>query len=184
MMNKSIIILLTVLTLVSCKDKKTPTTTDEAVIEVKSNVTDKIKESRKKSPKFTNLENFDGSKTSLDDLKGKYVYVDVWATWCPPCRKEIPFLQKIEKQYRDKNIVFVSLSVDKVTDKEKWKKMITAKKMSGIQLFSGSNQAFVNAYKVNSIPRFILIDDNGNIANDNATRPSDATGIAQLFSEI
>merc|ERR1711916_38022 len=61
------------------------------------------------SPKFVNYENNAGGKTSLDDLQGKYVYIDVWATWCGPCIQEIPSLKKIEKQYHNKNIEFVSI---------------------------------------------------------------------------
>lgn len=64
------------------------------------------------SPTFENYENFNGEKTSLSDLKGKYVYIDVWATWCGPCKAEIPSLKKVEKEYHGKNIAFVSMSID------------------------------------------------------------------------
>ena len=63
------------------------------------------------SPSF-NYDNYAGGKTKLEDFKGKYVYIDVWATWCGPCRAEIPFLKKVEEKYHDKNITFVSISVD------------------------------------------------------------------------
>jgi hypothetical protein len=66
------------------------------------------------SPKFTNYENYNGGTTSLDDLKGKFVYIDVWATWCGPCKVEIPHLKEVEKEFHDKNIAFVSISVDKI----------------------------------------------------------------------
>ena len=61
------------------------------------------------SPSFVDYENYNGGKTSLADLKGKYVYIDVWATWCGPCKAEIPSLKKIEKEYHGKNIAFVSV---------------------------------------------------------------------------
>jgi thiol-disulfide isomerase/thioredoxin len=63
------------------------------------------------SPEF-NFENHKGGTTKLSDIKGKYVYIDIWATWCAPCRQEIPYLQKIEKKYEDKRIAFVSISID------------------------------------------------------------------------
>ena len=56
------------------------------------------------SPTFDNYINFEGGTTSLSDLKGKYVYVDIWATWCGPCKREIPSLKKVEEQFHGKNI--------------------------------------------------------------------------------
>ena len=115
-----------------------------------------------------------GGTTSLDDLKGKYVYIDLWATWCNPCKREIPFLQKVEKQFHDKKIEFVSISVDVKKDHEKWKKMVTDKELTGVQLFANDNwnSQFVKDYMVSGIPRFILIDPNGNIVSPDAPRPS------------
>lgn len=125
------------------------------------------------SPKFSNYENYDGSKTSLDDFKGKFVYIDLWATWCAPCKKEIPFLKTYEKEFRDKNIVFVSISTDRVKDYNKWKKMVADLQLTGVQLFANGDTSFESAYEVTGIPRFILIDPQGNIVDPNAPRPSD-----------
>ncbi|MEC3908159.1 TlpA disulfide reductase family protein [Tamlana sp. 2201CG12-4] len=128
----------------------------------------------KPSPKFVNYENYKGGTTSLDDLKGKYVYVDVWATWCGPCKREIPFLKEVEQKYHGKNIEFVSVSIDRVSDHEKWKTMVKDKELGGIQLFADNdwNSKFVKDYQIQGIPRFILIDDQGNIVDPNAPRPS------------
>ena len=126
----------------------------------------------KASPKFIDYENFKGGTTSLDDLKGKYVYIDVWATWCQPCKAEIPYLQKIEKEYHNKNIVFVSVSLDEKRSYETWKSMVKDKDLGGIQLYAKGDKSFATAYRVRSIPRFILIDAEGNIINANAPRPS------------
>ena len=137
------------------------------------------------SPKFENYENFAGGTTSLDDLKGKFVYVDVWATWCGPCKREIPFLKELEGKYRGKNIEFVSVSVDKAADHDKWQKMVKEKELKGIQLFSDKDwdSDFVKGYLIKGIPRFILIDPNGNIVNSNAPRPSDSK-LIDLFNEL
>ncbi|WNW01476.1 TlpA family protein disulfide reductase [Tenacibaculum sp. HL-MS23] len=135
------------------------------------------------SPKFVDYENFKGGTTSLDDLKGKYVYVDMWATWCNPCKQEIPFLQKVEKQYHNKDIEFVSISVDSERDYETWKKMVADKNLTGIQLYSKRDKSFAGAYKVNSIPRFILIDPQGNIVDANAPRPS-SPRLIELFNSL
>ncbi|WP_300567336.1 TlpA disulfide reductase family protein [Flavobacterium sp.] len=136
------------------------------------------------SPKF-DYENYKGGKTSLESLKGKYVYIDVWATWCGPCRKEIPSLQKVEEQYEGKNIEFVSLSIDAKKDYEKWKKFVDEKKLGGIQLFADNdwNSQFAKDYAIEGIPRFILIDPNGNIVSADAPRPSDPK-LIQKFTEL
>jgi len=133
------------------------------------------------SPLFT-YENFKGGTTSLSELKGKYVYIDVWATWCGPCRQEIPFLQTIEKKYHGKNIEFVSVSVDKAKDHDKWQKMVTDKSLGGVQLFADKDWSsdFIQAYGINSIPRFILIGPDGKVIDADAKRPSDPALQAQL----
>lgn len=127
------------------------------------------------SPSF-DYENFKGGKTKLEDLRGKYVYIDVWATWCGPCRAEIPHLKEIEKKYHNKNIEFVSISIDTKKDYDKWKKFVAEKELSGIQLYADNdwNSEFVKDYNINGIPRFILIDPKGKIVNANADRPSSA----------
>ncbi|ARV16070.1 TlpA family protein disulfide reductase [Polaribacter sp. SA4-12] len=136
------------------------------------------------SPKFVNYENNAGGKTSLDDLKGKYLYLDIWATWCGPCIAEIPSLIKLEKEFHSKNIEFVSISIDRIKDHEKWKKMIIDKELKGIQLFADNNwdSQFIKDYLIKGIPRFILIDPQGNIINANAPRPSDEKLVETLKS--
>lgn len=133
------------------------------------------------SPKF-DFENFKGGKTSLESLKGKYVYIDVWATWCGPCRREIPSLQKVEEQYHGKNIEFVSMSIDTKKDYDKWRTFVEEKKLGGIQLFADNdwNSKFVTDYAIEGIPRFILVDPNGNIISADAPRPSDPKLVAKF----
>ena len=137
----------------------------------------------KPSPTF-NYENQKGGKTSLESLKGKYVYIDVWATWCGPCIKEIPSLQKVEEQFQGKNIVFVSISIDNNNDREKWTNLVNKKELSGIQLLADKewDSKFIKEYNIQGIPRFILIDANGNIVNAQAPRPSDPKLIELLNS--
>ena len=137
----------------------------------------------KVSPKFVDFENYNGGTTSLDDLKGSYVYIDVWATWCRPCLSQIPALKQLEKDYEGKNIKFVSISTDKPEKHEAWKNMIKAKGMSGVQLYAGADQSFMRDYQINTIPRFIFIDTEGNIIDANAPRPSQTETIKALFSE-
>ncbi len=127
----------------------------------------------KSSPKFVDYINYAGGTTSLDDLKGKYVYIDLWATWCKPCIAEIPYLKKLEKEYHGKNINFVSISVDKKKDGDKWKAFVKDNHLTGTQLWSQGDKAFGKAYYTSGIPKFILIDPEGNIVEAAAPRPSD-----------
>lgn len=137
------------------------------------------------SPSF-DYENFKGGTTSLESLKGNYVYIDVWATWCMPCLKEVPYLKEVEKDYQDKNISFVAISIDEAKDYEKWKEMVAEKELVGIQLYSGGDawkSDFTQGYRVNSIPRFILIDPEGKIYDADTYRPSESK-LRELFDEI
>lgn len=137
------------------------------------------------SPSF-DYENFKGGTTSLESLKGKYVYIDVWATWCLPCLNEVPYLKEVEKDYRDKDVAFVAISIDDAKDYEKWKKMVEEKDLAGIQLYSGGEAwkvDFAQEYRVNSIPRFILIDPQGKVYDADTYRPSD-NKLRELFDEI
>lgn len=119
---------------------------------------------------------------SLSGLNGKYVYIDIWATWCGPCKAEIPFLTEIEEKYKGKNIHFVSISVDQLSDKSKWEQYVTEKKLKGIQLITDNafDADFIKKFNINSIPRFILIDPAGKIVSGNALRPSDPALKQQL----
>lgn len=125
------------------------------------------------APSF-NYENFAGGKTKFEDFKGKYVYIDVWATWCGPCLAEIPSLKKVEEKYHGKNIEFVSISIDKLKDFEKWKSMVESKELGGVQVLADNDwdSQFVKDLNIWGIPRFILIDPNGNIVKADAARPS------------
>ena len=135
------------------------------------------------SPKFVDYENHNGGTNSLDDFKGKYVYIDLWATWCAPCKREIPYLKEIENKYHDKNIEFVSISIDKVNAYETWKKIVVDKALSGVQLFAKGDSSFAKALIVSSIPRFILIDPNGYIVEADAPRPSSGE-LIDLFNTL
>jgi thiol-disulfide isomerase/thioredoxin len=119
---------------------------------------------------------------SFSDFKGKFVYIDLWATWCGPCKAEIPHMKKIEEDYHGQNIVFVSLSLDKPKDAEKWKDFVTKEQLKGIQLMAdkdfGSDVA--KNYDVHSIPRFLLFDPQGKIINADALRPSNPELRVQL----
>ncbi len=109
-----------------------------------------------------------GNTVLPSSLKGKYLYIDVWATWCKPCIAEIPNLKKLEHAMENKNIAFVSISVDK--DGDAWKKMVKDDNFTGIQ-WHARTRDFSKNLMIVSIPRFILIGRNGEIIEANMTRP-------------
>lgn len=128
----------------------------------------------KPAPTF-NYTNTKGEAVPLESLKGKSVYVDVWATWCGPCKREIPHLKELEKKYHgNDDIVFMSVSIDKMEDKDKWLKMVEEKELSGVQLMADKawKSSICTDYGIRGIPRFLLIDKDGNIMDKNAPRPS------------
>ena len=117
----------------------------------------------------------DGTRTTLNEvIQGKVAYIDFWATWCAPCCREIPYFEKVWKQYKsDPRIVFVSISQDdnvsawqaKVDkDQPGWPNYIF-EKISGRQ--------FLDRMGINAIPRFLIVGRDGRIIHVNAARPSD-----------
>lgn len=125
-----------------------------------------------------------GKEHKLSDFKGNVVYVDVWATWCGPCKQQIPALKKLEKQFHGKPVTFLSISVDKPRDRQKWIDFVKKENLKGVQIMA--DKAFdsdvTKAYRINGIPRFMLFDKAGNIVSIDAPRPSDKTIINQLNS--
>ena len=118
-------------------------------------------------------EDKDGRTFSLTNYKGRYIYIDVWATWCIPCKKQIPYLEKLKKKYEGKPIDLISISQDKSIDA--WKRFINKSKTTSDQFISNPDlkKSINNVYLIRFIPSFILIDPNGNILNSNCYTPSD-----------
>nr|WP_121269561.1 TlpA disulfide reductase family protein [Pedobacter schmidteae] len=115
----------------------------------------------------------EGKMVSMADLKGKVVLVDVWATWCGPCKAEIPYLKKLEEEMKGTDVQVVSISVDEAKDKEKWLKMIKEEGLGGLQLFASGWGDLAQYYKIKGIPRFMVFDKQGKIVTVDSPRPSD-----------
>ncbi len=123
----------------------------------------------KRSPGFRAAD-VEGKEYALADFRGKYVYIDMWATWCAPCKREMPYLKALEEEFKDAEIVFLGLSVDK--DKEAWENMVRQGELTGVQLYLGPGSRFQEGYRVEGIPRFILLDKEGVIISNDMSRPS------------
>lgn len=114
-------------------------------------------------------------------LQGKFTYIDVWATWCGPCCKEIPFVEKMVEKYKDNpKVQFLSISIDQ--NKDAWLKKLEKDKPQWQQfIIQGEVETqFAKDWGITGIPRFIMINPDGTIFSADATRPSDEETAATI----
>ena len=115
-------------------------------------------------------------------MRGKYVLIDFWASWCGPCRKENPNVVRLYNQYKDKNFEIFGVSLDQ--DREKWLKAIqddnlTWTHVSDLKFWQS---AAAQLYNVNSIPATVLIDPQGKIVAKNLRGQALEDKVAQLIN--
>jgi len=122
------------------------------------------------SPDFSLLD-INKQTVSPASLRGKTVYINIWATWCAPCMAEIPALKQLQNDLKDKNIQFVSICMN--DSRERCLKTIKDKELKGVQIFAKSDSTkFYKDFSVIGIPRFIILDKNGIIYDHSALPPS------------
>ncbi len=115
-----------------------------------------------------NIPDVNGKNISLQSLKGKYVLVDFWASWCMPCRKENPNVVEAYNKYKDKGFTVYSISLD--DDIEKWKKAIEQDHLSWpyhVSELKGWESEVVHQFGIEGIPTNYLIDKEGIIIASN-----------------
>ena len=131
---------------------------------------------------FTDL---DGKVWKSSDFEGKLLYIDFWATWCGPCKQEIPHMEKLVEEFRgDDRVALISISID--TDTKAWENMVKRDQPQWPQfLAKGDQQAAIStAWGINAIPRFVLINPDGTINLSNAFRPSDPKAAEKIRAAL
>lgn len=117
----------------------------------------KAAEVGKMAPDFE-IKSLDGELVKLSSLRGQYVLIDFWASWCGPCRKEIPNLMKVYNEFKDKGLKLIGVSID--DDEAKWKKAVLEEKLNYLQLRDSEKQT-MKLYNYNGIPFIVLISPEG-----------------------
>ncbi|MEO1418202.1 MAG: TlpA disulfide reductase family protein, partial [Bacteroidota bacterium] len=137
------------------------------------------------SPRFTGYINAQGGTSDLEDFlgQGKYVYVDLWATWCGACMIEQPHLEELMATYEGTKLEIISIAWN--DKQESWRKAVAEKGKNEIHLWAPkSSDPFSTGYGVTSLPRYILLDPEGKIISYNAPRPSDKEALRALLEEL
>jgi thiol-disulfide isomerase/thioredoxin len=111
------------------------------------------------APDFT-LQDVSGKKVRLADLKGRVVMLEFWATWCPPCREEIPTLERLHKEYSGKGLTILAVSLDE-GGWDEVKAFVAVRKITYTVLRGTEDVSTL--YKIRLIPAMFLIDKEGNI---------------------
>lgn len=110
----------------------------------------------------------------LRPYKGRVVYLDIWASWCGPCLREMPASEELKRSLTGTNIEFLYLSVDE--QQQRWSSTVQARQIVGRHYLASTSlvEELEQRFGFKSIPRYMMIDRDGVIVDGNAPRPSDA----------
>lgn len=108
----------------------------------------------------------------LTPYKGNVIYLDLWASWCGPCKAELPFSHKLKERMKGKDVVFIYLSTDR--DQKAWENMMIMMQLEGEHYRANKDihKYLSTEYDLQYIPHYIIFDKEGNLVKNNAPRPS------------
>jgi len=102
----------------------------------------------------------DGQRVSLDEMKGRAVLIDFWATWCEPCREALPHMREITKKFDGQPLLVLSISLD--DNEQRWKDFVAKNEMTWPQYRDGGfNGPIATKFGVRAIPQTFTIDADG-----------------------
>ncbi|WP_316791128.1 TlpA disulfide reductase family protein [Pedobacter frigoris] len=130
------------------------------------------------APQFSYAD-VNGKKYGPDDFKGKYLLIDFWASWCGPCRQEIPNLKQLYGKYHDKGLEILGVSIDAKPDA--WKKALAEEQMSWSQVNAPDSKKLMNDYLFSGIPFMVMVDKEGKIVEKNLRGESLDKKLKEIF---
>lgn len=152
---------------------------------LKAEVTAKLEQSSKLLPGHPafdiEMKDAEGNSFHLSDLKGNVLYVDLWATWCGPCKQESPYFEELAQAYTGKAVTFVPVSTD--TNPKTWLSYLSREKKT-LKQYNSVDTALRTHWEIHYIPRFLLIDKDFNIVDAYAPRPSEKEKITALLDRL
>jgi thiol-disulfide isomerase/thioredoxin len=129
-----------------------------------------------KAPDFT-VKTFDEKLIKSDDFKGSYILLNFWAMWCKPCVEELPILKEIYSNVKNKNIIFLSISLD--INKSDANSFLKKNNINWIKAYS--NRAILSSFGVNPIPHIFLIDTKGVIIFNSMSNDTNSSSLSKLI---
>jgi thiol-disulfide isomerase/thioredoxin len=112
------------------------------------------------------MRTYDGKKLSLEDLRGKVVMLDFWATWCPPCLVEMPSLLKLAKEFEGKGLVFVAASRDEMPDAPLFVEEFVASRMPDLGRYVVyAPDEMAAAFQVTALPTLYFLNREGRVVD-------------------
>jgi len=127
---------------------------------------------RQMAPAFT-VTALDGSKFTLDEMGGRVVLIDFWATWCGPCNEELPEMKKIAKEFAGQPLVIISVSWDR--DETAWKNFVAKNEMTWVQ-YRDADHKLTDSFGISAIPHYFTIDSDGVLTSEMLGSGSDVEG--------